>query len=57
MNCGQDFVIGGYIPGPHGLDSVIAGYYDGENLICVARVKNGLVETSRRQLVEQLRRV
>ena len=55
VNRGQEFVIGGYIPGPHGLDSVIAGYYDGENLIYVARVKNGLVETSRRQLFEQLR--
>jgi DNA ligase D-like protein (predicted ligase) len=54
VNRGQELVIGGYIPGPHGLDSIIVGYYDGENLIYVARVKNGLVETSRRQLFEQL---
>jgi DNA ligase D-like protein (predicted ligase) len=54
VNRGQELVIGGYIPGPHGLDSIIAGYYDGENLIYVARVKNGLVETSRLQLFEHL---
>jgi ATP-dependent DNA ligase len=31
LNLGQEFVIGGFIPGPHGLDSIIVGYYRGEN--------------------------
>jgi ATP-dependent DNA ligase len=26
VNRGQEFVIGGYLPGPHGLDSLIVGY-------------------------------
>jgi len=30
VNRGQEFVIGGYFPGPHGFDSLIVGYYDGE---------------------------
>jgi bifunctional non-homologous end joining protein LigD len=29
VNRGQELVIGGYIPGPHGFDSLIVGYYQG----------------------------
>jgi hypothetical protein len=48
-NGGQELVIGGYIPGPHGFDSLIVGYYQGKDLIYVARVRNGFVPASRRQ--------
>jgi ATP-dependent DNA ligase len=27
LNRGQEFVVGGYMPDPHGVDSVIVGYY------------------------------
>jgi ATP-dependent DNA ligase len=27
LNLGQEFVVGGYTPGPHGLDAIIVGYY------------------------------
>ena len=27
LNRGQELVIGGYVPGSHGLDSIIVGYY------------------------------
>ena len=37
VNRGQEFVIGGYIPGPHGFDSLIVGYYRGKDLLYVAR--------------------
>ena len=30
VNRGQEFVIGGYIPGPHGFDSLIIGRYEGK---------------------------
>ena len=30
VNLGQEFVIGGYFPGPHGIDSLIVGYYHGD---------------------------
>jgi ATP-dependent DNA ligase len=55
VNRGQEFVIGGYLLGPHGLDSLIVGYYRGEDLIYVARVRNGLVPASRRDVFEKLR--
>ena len=55
VNLGQDFVIGGYFPGPHGIDSLIVGYYDGDRLMYVARTRNGFVPASRRQVFSKLR--
>ena len=54
-NRGQELVIGGYIPGSHGLDSLIVGYYKGKDLIYVARVRNGFVPASRRRVFEKIR--
>jgi DNA ligase D-like protein (predicted ligase) len=54
LNSGQELVIGGYIPGAHGLDAVVVGYYRGEDLIYVARVRNGFVPASRRQIFAKL---
>jgi ATP-dependent DNA ligase len=48
-------VIGGFLPGAHGLDSIIVGYYQGDDLVYVARVRNGFVPASRRQMFEKLR--
>jgi ATP-dependent DNA ligase len=31
LNLGQEFVIGGYTPGPHGLDATMVGYYRGKD--------------------------
>jgi ATP-dependent DNA ligase len=45
----------GVIPGPHGFDSVIVGYYQGKDLMYVARVRNGFVPASRRQVFEKIR--
>jgi DNA ligase D-like protein (predicted ligase) len=55
VNRGQELVIGGYIPGPHGFDSLIVGYYRGKDLVYVARVRNGFVPASRRQVFEKIR--
>ena len=33
VNSGQEFVIGGYTPGPNGIDGIIVGYYSGRDLI------------------------
>ena len=54
VNRGQELVIGGYIPGPHGFDSLIVGCYRGKDLVYVARVRNGFVPTSRRQVFEKI---
>jgi len=55
VNQGQELVMGGYIPGPHGFDSLIVGYYRGKDLVYVARVCNGFVPASRRQVFEKIR--
>jgi DNA ligase D-like protein (predicted ligase) len=55
INRGQELVIGGYIPGPHGFDSLIVGYYQGKDLMYVARVRNGFVPALRRRVFEKIR--
>ena len=55
VNRGQEFVIGGYFPGPHGFDSLIVGYYNGDKLMYVARTRNGFVPASRRQVFSRLK--
>jgi len=55
LNLGQELVIGGYVPGTHGLDSIIVGYYRGKELVYIARVRNGFVPATRRQVFEKLR--
>jgi DNA ligase D-like protein (predicted ligase) len=55
VNLGQEFVIGGFTPGPHGLDAIIVGYYRGDDLVYVARTRNGFVPASRRRVFEKLR--
>jgi len=55
LNLGQEFVVGGFTPGPHGLDAIIVGYYRGKDLIYVARTRNGFVPASRQRLFERLK--
>jgi bifunctional non-homologous end joining protein LigD len=55
LNSGQELVIGGYIPGAHGVDAIVVGYYRGDDLIYVARVRNGFVPASRRQVFAKLK--
>jgi bifunctional non-homologous end joining protein LigD len=55
LNRGQELVIGGYVPGTHGLDSIIVGYYRGVELIYIARIRNGFVPASRSQVFVNLR--
>jgi YD repeat-containing protein len=55
VNLGQEFVIGGFTPGPDGLDAIIVGYYRGNELIYVARTRNGFVPASRRRLFDKLK--
>jgi DNA ligase D-like protein (predicted ligase) len=52
---GQEFVIGGYFPGPHGFDSIILGYYKGKDLMYIARTRNGFVPASRRLVFSKLK--
>jgi len=54
LNHGQEFVIGGYTPGPQGFDAIAIGYYKGKDLIYVARIRNGFVPASRKLLFEKM---
>jgi ATP-dependent DNA ligase len=54
LNRGQELVIGGYVPGSHGMDSIIVGYYRANELVYVARVRNGFVPATRRQVFDKL---
>jgi len=49
INLGQEFVIGGYTPGTHGIDAIIIGFYRGKDLIYAARVRAGFVPATRRE--------
>ncbi|MEP6810886.1 MAG: non-homologous end-joining DNA ligase, partial [Chthoniobacterales bacterium] len=42
-NQSQEFVIGGYVPGTHGFDSLLVGVYEEKRLTFVAKVKDGFV--------------
>jgi ATP-dependent DNA ligase len=55
VNQGQEFVIGGYTPGANGIEAIIVGYYNGDDLIYVARTRNGFVTASRRSVFQKLR--
>jgi DNA ligase D-like protein (predicted ligase) len=55
VNQGQEFVIGGYTVGGSTFDALIFGYYDGDDLICAARTRNGFTPALRRELFAKLR--
>ncbi len=52
---GQEFVIGGYIPGGSAFDSLLVGVYQGKELIFVAKVKNGFVPRVRNEIFDELK--
>ncbi len=49
-NRGQEFVIGGYLPGLAAFDSILVGYYEGRDLMYASRIRNGFTPASRRAL-------
>jgi DNA ligase D-like protein (predicted ligase) len=57
LNRGQEFVIGGFVPGSLGVESLIVGYYRKNELIYVAKIKNGFVPLVRRELFEKLQKM
>jgi bifunctional non-homologous end joining protein LigD len=51
----QEFVIGGYRPGPHGIDALLVGYYEQEGLRFAAKVRAGFTPHLRREVFAQLK--
>ena len=54
-NKAQEFVIGGYIPGTRGFDALIVGVHEGSGLMFVAKVKNGFLPLTERDILALLR--
>jgi DNA ligase D-like protein (predicted ligase) len=55
INKGQEFVIGGYTVGGPTFDALIFGYYDEDQLIYVARTRNGFTPSLRSELFKRFR--
>jgi DNA ligase D-like protein (predicted ligase) len=55
VNQGQEFVIGGYTIGSQTFDALIVGYYKGDGLIYVARVRSGFTPASRAHVFRRIR--
>ena len=55
VNHSQAFVIGGYVPGHLGVDSIVIGVYRDKQLHYAARVRAGFVPLTRRQVFERIK--
>src|ERR1700680_3031224 len=57
INKGQELVIGGYVPTVKNFDSIIVGYYERNDLIYVARVRNGFIPALRARVFERFHKL
>jgi bifunctional non-homologous end joining protein LigD len=53
LNHSEEFVIGGFTPG-NPFDALIVGHYEGKDLHFVAKVRNGFVPRTRREVFKKL---
>jgi bifunctional non-homologous end joining protein LigD len=51
----QEFVIGGFRPGPHGVDALLVGYYEGKSLRFAGKVRAGFTPHLRRDVFAALK--
>jgi DNA ligase D-like protein (predicted ligase) len=51
----QEFVVGGFRPGPNGVDALLVGYYDGGELRFAAKVTAGFTPRLRQDVLARLR--
>ena len=57
INEGQEFVIGGYTPGPMNFDALVFGYYAGDKLMYAGRTRSGFTPALREHLFQRLRKL
>ena len=55
VNKGQEFVVGGYVPGSHGFDALIVGFYRGEELLYVHRLRTGFTPALRKEIFPRIK--
>ena len=53
----EDFIVGGFIPGAHGVDQLVVGVRKGRELHFVDSVKNGFVPTTRRKVQDAIEKL
>ena len=51
----QELVIGGYKPTAAAFDSLLVGYYEGRQLMCAGKVRNGFTPALRAQVFDAMR--
>ena len=51
----QEFVVGGYRPGPGGVDALLVGYYEGRQLRFAGKVRAGFTPRLRREVAAELK--
>jgi DNA ligase D-like protein (predicted ligase) len=56
-NKGQELVIGGYKPGSNGFEYLLVGYYEGKDLIFIAKIRNGFTPALRREVAQYFPRL
>ena len=57
MQRSEDFIVGGFIPGGHGVDQLVVGVRKEGALHFVDSVKNGFVPTTRRKVLEAIEKL
>src|SRR5262249_25505607 len=53
----QELVVGGYKPSAASFDSLIVGYYEGRQLVCAGKVRNGFTPAVRADIETRLSRL
>lgn len=53
----QEFVIGGYVPGSRGFDSLLIGVYEKKRLLFVAKLKDGFVPRMRDEIFAHFKKL
>lgn len=56
-NKGQELVVGGYKPGTNGFEYLLVGYYEGRDLIFIAKIRNGFTPALRREVARNFPRL
>jgi bifunctional non-homologous end joining protein LigD len=57
INQGQEFVAGGYIPGTHGIEALLVGFYRGKDLLYVVSLRAGFTAESREKIFTRIRKL
>ncbi len=52
----DEFIVGGYIPGPHGIDQLVVGRFDGKDFKYVDALDDGFVPATRREVHAAIKR-